>query len=61
MHACLTGIAMRKKGIKQVGFMSDLTTEHMQPEAGLNGEREGKVEKVDPNYARPKPCKRPTT
>jgi guanidinobutyrase len=61
MHACLTGIAMRKKGIKQVNFLSDLTTEHMQPEAGLKGEREGKVEKVDPTYARPKPYKRPTT
>lgn len=28
MHACLTGIAMHKKGIKQVGFLSELTTEH---------------------------------
>lgn len=28
MHACLTGVAMRKKGIRQVGFLSDLTTEH---------------------------------
>ena len=52
MHACLTGVAMRKKGITQPGFLSDLTTEHMQPEAGLKAERAGKAEKVDPNYAR---------
>lgn len=53
MHACLTGVAMRKKGVTQPGFLSDLTTEHMQPEAGLKGEREGKAEKVDPAYASP--------
>jgi len=28
MHACLTGVAMRKKGITQVGYLSDLTTDH---------------------------------
>lgn len=28
MHACLTGVAMQKKGIKQVGYLSDLTSEH---------------------------------
>ncbi|GGE07336.1 hypothetical protein GCM10011529_12180 [Polymorphobacter glacialis] len=28
MHACLTGVAMRKKGIKQVGYLSDVTAEH---------------------------------
>ena len=48
MNACLTGVAMRRKGIKDPGFLSELTTEHMQPEAGLKGEREGRVEKVDP-------------
>ena len=52
MHACLTGVAMRKKGITQPGFLSDLTTEHMQPEAGLKAAREGKAERVDPDYAR---------
>jgi agmatinase len=50
MHACLTGIAMRKKGITDPGFLSELTTEHKQPEAGLQGERDGKVETVDPLY-----------
>jgi agmatinase len=50
MHACLTGIAMRKKGITDPGFLSELTTEHMQPGAGLKGEREDKTEKVDPLY-----------
>jgi agmatinase len=53
LHACLTGVAMRKKGITQPGFLSELTTEHMQPEAGLQGERDGKAEKVDPAYGRP--------
>ena len=51
MHSCLTGIAMRRKGIKDPGFLSELTTEHMQPEAGIKGEKEGKTEKVDPDYA----------
>lgn len=55
MHACLTGVAMRKKGITQVNFLSELTTEHQQPEAGLKAEREGKAEKIDPNYGKPKP------
>jgi agmatinase len=50
MHACLTGVAMRRKGITDPGFLSELTTEHLQPEAGLKGEREGKAEKVDPRY-----------
>jgi agmatinase len=50
LHACLTGVAMRKKGITQPGFLSELSTEHMQPEAGIKGEREGKAEKVDPAY-----------
>jgi agmatinase len=50
MHACLTGVAMRRKGITDPGFLSELTTEHMQPEAGRKGERDGKVEKVDPRY-----------
>lgn len=55
MHACLTGVAMRKKGITQTNFLSELTTEHQQPEAGLKAEREGKAEKVDPTYGKPKP------
>lgn len=50
MHACLTGIAMRKKGITDPGYLSELTTEHLQPEAGRKGEREDKAEKVDPLY-----------
>lgn len=51
LHACLTGVAMRKKGIRQPGFLSDLTTEHMQPGAGAKGAKDGKVEKVDADYA----------
>ena len=50
MHACLTGVAVRRKGIKDPGFLAELTTEHMQPEAGIQGEKEGKHEQVDPNY-----------
>ena len=30
MFACLTGVAMHKKGIKQKGFISDLSSEHGQ-------------------------------
>lgn len=55
MHACLTGVAMRKKGIRQPAFLSPLTTDHMQPEAGVKGYKDGKVEKVVPDYARQKP------
>jgi agmatinase len=50
MHACLTGIAMHRKGITDPDFLSELTTGHGQPEAGRRGEREGKAEKVDPDY-----------
>jgi guanidinobutyrase len=50
MHACLTGIAMRREGITELGYLSELTTEHQQPEAGIRGAREGKAEEIDPNY-----------
>jgi guanidinobutyrase len=50
MHACLTGIAMRKTGITEAGYLSELTTEHQQPEAGIKAAREGKAEAVDPTY-----------
>jgi guanidinobutyrase len=48
MHACLTGVAMRRTGINQPGFLSELTTDHMQPDAGIKGEADDKHEKVDP-------------
>ena len=48
MHACLTGVAMRRTGIKDPGFLSELTTEHMQPKAGIRGKKADKQEKVDP-------------
>ncbi len=51
MHACLTGIAMRKQGIDVPGFLSELTTEHGQPAAGIEGAKRGKAEVVDPDYA----------
>jgi agmatinase len=50
LHACMTGVAMRRKGLTAPGFLSELTTEHMQPGAGVQGERDGKAEKVDPLY-----------
>jgi agmatinase len=28
LHACLTGVAMHRKGIRQIGYLSDLTSEH---------------------------------
>jgi formimidoylglutamase len=48
MHACLTGVAMRRTGITNPGFLSELTTEHMQPDAGIQGEKDDKHEKVGP-------------
>jgi len=54
LHACLTGVAMRKEGIEDPYYLSDLTTEHRQPEAGEKARKEGLREKVDPNYAKPK-------
>jgi agmatinase len=50
LHACLTGVAMRKQGITESGFLSELTTEHRQPTAGIEGERTGKTEAVDASY-----------
>ncbi|KHM50585.1 arginase [Pseudoalteromonas distincta] len=50
MHACLTGIAMRHEGITEGDYWSELTTEHMQPSAGIKGKKEGKQVVVDPDY-----------
>jgi agmatinase len=54
MHACLTGIAMRKEGIDDPHYFSELTTEHKQPEAGEKARAEGLREVVDPYYTQPK-------
>lgn len=53
MHACLTGIAMRKEGITDGDYLSKLTTEHMQPKAGKKGRKKGLREEVEPDYAKP--------
>ncbi|MEM6626096.1 MAG: agmatinase family protein [Pseudomonadota bacterium] len=53
MHACLTGVAMRKKGITDGGYLSELTTEDMQPEAGIEGREKGLAEEIDVNYGKP--------
>jgi agmatinase len=53
MHACLTGIAMYKKGISQPHFLSELTTEHQQPEAGQKGAEAGEAEEIDAEYGAP--------
>ncbi|MFT7286774.1 MAG: arginase [Halieaceae bacterium] len=50
MHACLTGIAMRKKGITDGAYLSELSTEHMQPEAGLEAQEADDMESVDIDY-----------
>lgn len=55
LHACLTGVAMRRKGIEQPGYLSELTTAHGQPEAGQEGIESGRAESIDPAYARPRP------
>jgi guanidinobutyrase len=54
MHACLTVIAMRHEGIVEGNYWSELTTEHMQPEAGEKGKVEGISEEVDLNHAKSK-------
>ena len=55
MHACLTGVAMRRKGITDGGYFSDLTTNDMRPENEDSWREAGKVEEVDPNYGKPRP------
>jgi arginase len=54
LHACLTGVAMRREGIEDPYFLSELTTEHMQPQAGEKARKEGLREEIDTNYAKPK-------
>jgi len=54
MHACLTGIAMRRQGITDPYYVSPLTTEHMQPEAGIEGRAAGRAEEIDPGWG-PRP------
>ncbi|TKB45610.1 arginase [Thalassotalea mangrovi] len=55
VNACLTGLALRKKGIVEEGYFSPLTTEHRQPEAGLQGKEQEKSEDIDRNYATGEP------
>lgn len=50
MHACLTGIAMNKQGITDPHYLSDLTTEHQQPESGEKAAAEGLAEPIDEAY-----------
>ncbi len=51
VHACLTGVAMRKAGIEQKGYVAELTQDHKQPRKGKSKPDPEKVEKVDPEYA----------
>lgn len=53
MHACLTGIAMRKEGITEADYLAELTTEHNQPGAGKKGAKNGEKEEIEPNYGKP--------
>lgn len=50
MNACLTGVAMRKKGIATQAYFSDLTTEHRQPGTGRKGAADGRAETIDPDF-----------
>ena len=50
VHACLTGVAMRKKSITEENYISELTRRHNQPEAGEAAAAAGETEKVDPLY-----------
>lgn len=57
MHACLTGVAMRKKGISDPNYLSPLTTDHGQPGAYEAALKADKAEKIDPNFGpHPKPA-----
>jgi agmatinase len=54
MHACLTGVAMRREGITDGAYFSDLSTDDGLPENG-DAWREGEdVEEIDPQYGRPR-------
>lgn len=55
MHACLTGMTLRKKGITDGAYLSELSTEHQQPEAGERARAAGEAELIDPEYGRPRP------
>ncbi|MFK7830695.1 MAG: agmatinase family protein [Congregibacter sp.] len=55
MHACLTGMAMRKTGITDGGYLSELSTDDQQPGAGDSAREAGEAEVIDPEYGRPKP------
>ena len=55
MHACLTGIAMRKTGITDGSYLSELSTEDKQPKAGKRALKAGDAEEIDPDYGRPQP------
>ncbi len=50
VHACLTGVAMRRKGLTNADYYSELTTRHRQPGAGREAAAEDR-EEVDPDYA----------
>lgn len=54
MHACLVGVAMRKQGITDGKYLSELSVEHKQPMAGIEAKKAGKHEEVDPDFAKPK-------
>ena len=43
---------MHRKGITQPHYLSELTTEHQQPEAGQAGREQGEAEEIDPDYGR---------
>ncbi len=54
MHACLTGVAMRREGITDGGYFSELSTDDQQPSSGENAPRSDDAEEVDPQYGRPR-------
>jgi len=54
MHACLTGVAMRREGITDGAYFSDLSTDDGLPENGDAWRDGDDVEEVDPEYGRPR-------
>lgn len=53
MHACLTGVAMRREGITDGGYFSELSTDDQRPSSGASAPRSEDAETIDPDYARP--------
>lgn len=53
MHACLTGVAMRREGITDGSYISELSSDDRLPEDGDAWRERGESEEIDPDWASP--------